>query len=278
MILSRDERVKLVEWDGSEFSIKTQAELLELNRQSLYYKPAQPSDEEIAVKHRIDEIYTESPFYGSRRITACLRREGLVINRKQVQHHMREMGLEGIAPKPNLSLRDKQNQVFPYLLKGLVIKEPNQVWGIDITYIRLLGGWMYLVAILDWHSRYVVSWELDQSMEMEFVLRAVNRALGKAKPEIFNSDQGSQFTSQAYRGVLEEAEVRISMDGKGRCFDNIFTERLWRTVKYEDVYIKGYTTPRETRLGIESYFEFYNNKRLHQSLDYQTPAEVYFGN
>jgi len=278
LILSRDERVKLVEWDGSEFSIKTQAELLELNRQSLYYKPAQPSDEEIAVKHRIDEIYTESPFYGSRRITACLRREGLVINRKQVQHHMREMGLEGIAPKPNLSLRDKQNQVFPYLLKGLVIKEPNQVWGIDITYIRLLGGWMYLVAILDWHSRYVVSWELDQSMEMEFVLRAVNRALGKAKPEIFNSDQGSQFTSQAYRGVLEEAEVRISMDGKGRCFDNIFTERLWRTVKYEDVYIKGYTTPRETRLGIESYFEFYNNKRLHQSLDYQTPAEVYFGN
>lgn len=278
MILSRDERIKLVEWDGSEFSIKTQAELLELNRQSLYYKPAQPSDEEIALKHRIDEIYTESPFYGSRRITACLRREGLVINRKQVQHHMREMGLEGIAPKPNLSLRDKHNQVFPYLLKGLMIEEPNQVWGIDITYIRLLGGWMYLVAILDWHSRYVVSWELDQSMELDFVLRAVNRALGKAKPEIFNSDQGSQFTSQAYRRVLEEAEVRMSMDGKGRCFDNIFTERLWRTVKYEDVYIKSYTTPRETRLGIDSYFEFYNNRRLHQSLEYQTPAEVYFGN
>ena len=277
MILSRDERVKLVEWEGSEFSIKAQAELLELNRQSLYYKPAQPSASEVGVKHRIDEIYTESPFYGSRRITACLRREGLVINRKQVQHHMREMGIEGIAPKPNSSFANKQDQVFPYLLKGLMIEEPNQVWGIDITYIRLLGGWMYLVAILDWHSRYVVSWELDQSMEMEFVLRAVKQAFSKAKPEIFNSDQGSQFTSQAYRGLLEEAEVRISMDGKGRCFDNIFTERLWRTVKYEDVYIKSYTTPRETRLGIESYFEFYNNKRLHQSLDYQTPAEVYFG-
>ena len=267
----------LVEWQEPEFAIKTQAELLGLNRTGLYYQPVPPSAEEVALKHRIDELYTETPFYGSRRITACLRREGHLVNRKQVQRHMREMGIEGIAPKPNLSLATSGHQVFPYLLKGLEINKPNVVWGIDITYIRLLAGWMYLVAIIDWYSRYVVSWELDDSLEVDFVIAAVKRAFSQAKPDIFNSDQGSQFTSQAYISLVEGAGVRISMDSQGRAFDNIFTERLWRTVKYEDVYIKGYTTPRETRVGIGSYFEFYNSKRVHQALAYQTPAEVHFG-
>jgi putative transposase len=269
--------VALVEWQASEFAIKTQAELLGLNRTSLYYQPVPPTAEEVAVKHRIDELYTESPFYGSRRITACLRREGQLVNRKQVQRHMREMGIEGMAPKPRLSLATPGQQVFPYLLKGLEINKPNQVWGIDITYIRLLASWMYLVAIIDWYSRYVVSWELDDSLEVDFVLTAVKRAFSQAKPDIFNSDQGSQFTSQAYIAILQGAGVRISMDGKGRAFDNIFTERLWRTVKYEDVYIKGYTTRRETRTGVGNYLEFYNDKRVHQALAYRTPAEVHFG-
>jgi putative transposase len=278
LILRRDELIGLVEWEESEFSIKTQAELLGLNRTGLYYQPVPPSVEEVAVKHRIDELYTESPFYGSRRLTACLRREGHVVNRKQVQRHMREMGIEGIAPKPNLSLATQGDRVFPYLLKGLEINHPNLVWGIDITYIRLLGSWLYLVAIIDWYSRYVVSWELADSLEVDFVIEAVKRAFSQARPEIFNSDQGSQFTSQAYVSLLESAGVRISMDGKGRAFDNIFTERLWRTVKYEDIYIKGYTTPRETRVGVGSYLEFYNDKRVHQALAYRTPAEVHFGN
>jgi putative transposase len=269
--------VALVEWHESEFGITTQAELLGLNRTSLYYEPVRPSAEEVAVKHRIDSLYTESPFYGSRRITACLRREGRLVNRKQVQRHMREMGIEGIAPRPNLSKAAPGHQVFPYLLKGLEINQPNQVWGIDLTYIRLLASWLYLVAIIDWYSRYVVSWELDDSLAVDFVLAAVKRAFHHAQPEIFNSDQGSQFTSQAYIDLVEGAGVRISMDSKGRAFDNIFTERLWRSVKYEDVYIKGYTTPRETRVGIGSYFEFYNSKRVHQALAYRTPAEVYFG-
>jgi putative transposase len=237
-----------------------------------------PSAEEVAVKHRIDELYTESPFYGPRRLTACLRREGYLVNRKQVQRHMREMGIEGIAPKPNLSLSTPGQQVFPYLLKGLAINQPNLVWGSDITYIRLLASWTYLVAIIAWYSRYVVSWELSDSLEVSFVIETVTRAFRQAKPEIFNSDQGSQFTSQAYVSLLEGAGVRISMDGKGRAFDNIFTERLWRTIKYEDIYLKGYTTPRETRIGVGSYMEFYNDKRVHQALAYRTPAEVHFGN
>ena len=251
--------------------------MLGLNRTGLYYQPVKPSAEEVALKHRIDELYTESPFYGSRRITACLRREGHIVNRKQVQRHMREMGIEGIAPKPNLSLAKPGQQVFPYLLKGLRIEKPNQVWGIDITYIRMLQSWMYLVAIIDWYSRYVVSWELDDSLEVGFVLSAVERGFREAKPEIFNSDQGSQFTSQAYISLVEGAGVRISMDSKGRAFANIFTERLWRTIKYEDIYIKGYSSPRETRIGLGSYLDFYNDRRVHQALAYRTPAEVHFG-
>ena len=231
----------------------------------------------MAIKHRIDEIYTKYPFYGSRRITVTLQKESVVINRKAVQRHMREMGIAGICPGPNLSKRSLEHRVYPYLLGGLNIGYPNHVWGVDITYVRLQGGWMYLVAILDWFSRYVVSWELDQTLEMPFVLNAVERALAQGKPEIWNSDQGSHFTSPQYIERLLEAEVRISMDGKGRAIDNVFTERLWRSIKYEEVYLKEYTSPREARQGIGSYLQFYNHERPHQSLGYQTPAQLYLG-
>jgi putative transposase len=248
-----------------------------VSRSSLYYQPRAPSAEEIALKHRIDEIYTQYPFYGSRRITEQLRRDGWEINRKAVQRHMREMGLEAIYPGPNLSKRRQQDQIYPYLLRGLVITQANQVWGIDITYVRLYQGWMYLVAILDWYARYVVSWELDQTLEMPFVLTAVERALASASPVIVNSDQGSHFTSPQYTKLLKAHAVQISMDGKGRAFDNIFTERLWRTIKYENIYLQDYQSPREARQGIREYLNFYNQQRPHQSLGYATPAEVYFG-
>jgi len=190
---------------------------------------------------------------------------------------MREMGIAGVCPGPNLSKRDSEHKVYPYLLRGVVVEAPNQVWGIDITYIRLSGGWMYLVAVLDWFSRYVVSWELDQTLEIGFVLTAVERALSLATPVIWNSDQGSHFTSPRYTSILLERDVKISMDGKNRAIDNIFTERLWRSVKYEEVYLKGYDSPRVARQGLSDYLKFYNEERLHQSLGYLTPAEVYFG-
>jgi putative transposase len=274
--LTRAERIALLDWEDREIPLKTQAELLSLTRSSLYYKPVQPSPKEVAIKHRIDELYTQYPFYGSRRITAQLKQEGVLINRKAVQRHMREMGIAGIHPGPNLSKRNQQHRIYPYLLNGVSILHPNHVWGIDITYIRLQRGWMYLVAILDWFSRYVVSWELDQSLEIDFVLEALKRALSQQKPIIMNSDQGSHFTSPQYIDLLKASEIQISMDAKGRALDNVFTERLWRTVKYEEVYLKEYNTPREARDGIRDYLTFYNQKRLHQSLNYQTPASVYF--
>lgn len=275
MSLTRDERLALLERDNPELALATQADLLGLSRSSLYYQPVPPSAEEVTVKHRIDEIYTECPFYGSRRIAAQLEREGILVNRKCVQRHMREMGIVGICPGPNLSKRNAEHRVYPYLLGTITASYPNHVWGVDITYVRLTGGWMYLVAVLDWFSRYVVSWALDQTLAMPFVLDAVQRALALATPAIWNSDQGSHFTSPQYTQLLLAANVQISMDGKGRALDNIFTERLWRTVKYEDVYLKDYARPRDARQGLAKYFEFYNNRRLHQSLDYQTPAEIY---
>ncbi len=242
----------------------------------MYYRPVPPSAEEIALKHRIDAIFTESPFYGSRRITDQLRDENFLVNRKAVQRHMREMGLEAIAPSPNLSKRDHHERIYPYLLRGVKPTEPNHVWGIDITYIRMQGGWMYLVAILDWGSRYVVSWQLDQTLEMPFVLETVSRAFERARPQILNSDQGSHFTSSQYTDLVQANGVQISMDGRGRAFDNIFTERLWRTVKYENVYLMEYQSPREAKQGIEAYFEFYNTQRRHQSLEKRTPEAVYY--
>ena len=260
-----------MEREVGELPVKLQAELLSLNRSGLYYQPVPPSPEEVALKHRIDALYTAHPFYGSRKIAALLG-----VNRKAIQHHMREMGMAGICPGRNLSKNSLEHRVFPYLLRQVQATRPNHIWGIDLTYIRLRAGWMYLVAVLDWFSRYVVSWELDQTMQVAFVLAAVERALAQATPEIWNSDQGSQFTSTEYIDRLQAAHVQISMDGRGRPLDNIFTERLWRTVKYEEVYLHDYATPREARQGLAMYFQFYNYERPHQALDYQSPAEVYF--
>jgi putative transposase len=272
--LSRDKRCELLEPDHAQLALKAQAGLLGLNRSGLYYRPVGPTEAEIATKHRIDEIYTAHPYYGSRRMTVVLSKE-TPISRPTVQRYMREMGIAGIAPGPNLSQRNLEHKIYPYLLRGLKIQRPNQVWGIDITYIRLTGGWMYLVAVLDWYSRYVISWELDQTLEMPFVLRAVDNALALATPEIWNSDQGSHFTSPQYTEKLLAAQARISMDGKGRALDNILTERLWRTVKYEEVYLKAYASPREARQSLTHYLNFYNQERPHQSLNYWTPAQVF---
>ncbi len=264
----------MIEHVNAELPLSTQADLLSLNRSGLYYVPQPPSAEELEIKRRIDEIYTAHPFYGSRKITAVLGKER-VINRKAVQHHMRQMGLVAIYPGPNLSKRAPEHPVFPYLLRQLAITQPNEVWGIDITYVPLTAGWMYLVAVLDWFSRYVVSWALDQTLEIPFVLDAVQRALAQTTPLIWNSDQGSHFTSPQYTDLLQTAGVQISMDGRGRALDNVFTERLWRTVKYEEVYLHEYESPREARQGLTRYFEFYNTERPHQSLEYRTPADVY---
>lgn len=272
---TREQRLAMLDWQSTELSLTTQADLLSLNRSSLYYKPVPPSPEEIRIKHRIDEIYTQYPFLGSRRITAILNREEVKVHRNTVQKYMQEMGLAAIYPGPNLSKRNLQHRIYPYLLRGLTIDHVNQVWGIDITYIRLQSGWMYLVAILDWYSRYVIDWQLDQSLELPFVLETVSRALSACQPDIMNSDQGSHFTSPQYIELLKSSQVRISMDGKNRAVDNIFTERLWRSLKYEEVYLHEYTSPKEARRGIQRYFEFYNHYRPHQSLDYRTPASIY---
>jgi putative transposase len=265
----------MIDRPSQELSLKIQAELLGLSRSSLYYQPVPPSAEEIAVKHRIDEIYTRYPFYGSRRMTVVLNKEHFSVSRPTVQRYMREMAISGVAPGPNTSKPAPEHTIYPYLLRNVHAEYPNHIWGIDITYIRLNGGWMYLVAVLDWFSRYVVSWELDQSLEMAFVLDTVDRALGQACPTIWNSDQGSHFTSPKYIDRLKNAGVKISMDGRGRAMDNIFTERLWRSLKYEEVYLNDYGSPREARQGIARYITFYNDERPHQALGYQTPSEVY---
>lgn len=262
--------------NGGKYSVSEQCELLSLNRTSLYYKRRPISAEKLAIMNAIDEIYTEFPCYGSRRMTAALNGQGFSISRPTVADYMAFMGLEAIYPKKNLSKGHPEHKVYPYLLRGITAQYPNHVWGTDITYIRMNGGFMYLVAYLDWYSRYVVSWELSDTLEDDFVINALENALNTAIPHIANSDQGSQFTGRGYIGALLARGIKISMDGRGRAMDNIFTERLWRTVKYEDVYIKDYSSPKELRAGISRFFNTYNTKRLHQSLDYKTPAEVYF--
>ena len=226
--------------------------------------------------NQIDKQYTKTPFYGVPRITAWLKREGYEVNRKRIRRLMRVMGIEAIYPKPNLSKSLKEHKKYPYLLKGVTIEHPDQVWSTDITYIRLAQGFVYLVAIMDWHSRYVLSWELSNTLGKEFCLKALEDALRRSKPGIFNTDQGSQFTSQEFTGRLQASGIRISMDGKGRVFDNIFVERLWRTVKYEEVYLHSYQSVREALLGLKRYFRFYNRERLHSSLGYMTPYEIHF--
>ena len=274
--MTNDQRKALIEPDDKKIPLKTQAELLSLNRSSLYYRAIPPSEREIKIKHRIDEIYTAYPFYGYRRITAILNQEAIGVSRNTVQKYMREIGIQAIHPGPNLSKRNLQHRIYPYLLNGLKIARPNQVWATDITYIRLKHGWMYLAAVIDLYSRYVLSWELDQNLSVELVLKAIRTALITATPEIINSDQGSQYTSLSYIELLKEGGIKISMDSKGRATDNVFVERLWRSLKYEEVYLKDYQTPREARLGIARYFEFYNYQRPHQSLNYQVPAALYY--
>jgi len=232
------ERRAMVDREGCDLSVFAQTQLLEINRSSLYYETVDRDPAEVAIKNAIDEVYTRRPFYGSRRIAVELGNQGLEVNRKAVQRHMREMGIVATFPGPNLSRRALQHRIYPYLLRGVVAARANHIWGIDITYIRMPTSWLYLVAIIDWFSRYVIGWELDDTLEMEFVLRTVDRALETTASAILNSDQGSHFTSESYLERLRERDVAISMDGKGRALDNIFTERLWRTIKYEEVILR----------------------------------------
>ena len=267
----------MIEPCHKELSIRRQCELLKLTRSNLYYEPVKVSEETLRIMNRIDEIFTEIPFYGSRKIGEALRREGYIIGRERIQSLMRQMGLRAIYPKVKLSKKHPDHRIYPYLLGNLDISRPNQVWCADITYIRLKQGFLYLVAIMDWFSRYVLSWRLSNSLDVSFCTEALEDALGKGRPDIFNTDQGSQFTSDDFTGILLSNEIAISMDGRGRVFDNIFVERLWRSVKYEEVYIKGYQVYGDAKEGLGAYFPFYNNSRYHQSLDYKTPYEVYNG-
>lgn len=276
--LTLNERRSLVEKHNPEITLKRQAELLAISRSSLYYQPrVNPADKKLM--DLIDQIYTKYPFFGSRRIRKELKTyHSTIIGRDHVRRLLAELGLEAIYPKtsPNLSIPNQQHKKYPYLLKGFLIKRPNQVWATDITYVKLETGWLYLTAIMDWFSRYVLAWRLSNTLATDFCLRALDQALQKAVPEIFNTDQGAQFTNPDFTGTLASHQIKISMDGRGRCLDNIFTERLWRTIKYENIYLKSYTNPREARLGLIEYFDFYNNHRLHSSLNDQTPAKVYF--
>lgn len=273
--LSHKEKLLLIDNSNREISISHQAELMGISRSSVYYEPV-VDEHDLLLKRLIDEQYTLTPFYGSRRIKVSLQRNGHEVNRKHIQRMMREMGLEAIYPKPHLSKTHQEHKIYPYLLRDVMVDRKDQVWAADITYIPLFRGFMYLVAIIDWWSRYVLAWQMSTSVDTSFCLEALEMALQFGKPEIFNTDQGSQFTSSVFTGTLKNNDILISMDGRGRCMDNIFIERLWRTVKYENVYLMNYGSVSEGRQGINSYFDLYNNQRPHQALKYQTPAEVYF--
>jgi len=257
-------------------SVRRQCELLELTRSGLYYEPVAVSAEEVALMRRIDELYTARPFLGSRRIADALAKEGRVANRKRVQRLMRVMGLESLLPGPHTSRPHPDHPVYPYLLRGVEVVRPDQVWATDITYVPLAHGWAYLVAVVDWFSRAVLAWRLSNTLTTDFCIEALREALQHhPAPDIFNSDQGAQFTDADFVAVLKAAEVRISMDGKGRCLDNVFVERLWRSVKYEEVYLTTYGDVREAAAGIGRWMRYYNFERPHQSLEKQTPMHVY---
>jgi putative transposase len=241
----------------------------------VYYQPVPASQENLELMKLIDQQYLDRPFYGSRRMTAWLRNQGYRVNRKRVRRLMEIMGLRAIYRRPRTSQPAPSHQVYPYLLRGVAITQPNQVWTADITYIPLARGFLYLVAIMDWYSRYVLSWRLSNTLEVDFCIEALEEALRNGQPEIFNTDQGAQFTSQAFTSLLEQHGIKVSMDGKGRYTDNLFIERLWRSLKYEEVYLKAYAGGKEARAGIGGYFDFYNMERPHQALGYQTPAEVF---
>ena len=256
-------------------SVVRQCKLLGVSRSTVYYQSVGASQEELELMKLIDRQYLERPFYGSRRMAAWLRGRGYGINRKRVRRLMGGMGLKAIYRRPRTSMPGTGHKVYPYLLRGMKITRPNQVWAADITYIPMARGFLYLVAIMDWYSRYVLSWRLSNTMTADFCLDALEEALSQGTPDIFNTDQGAQFTSGAFVGLLERQGIWVSMDGRGSYNDNLFIERLWRTVKYEEVYLKAYAGGREARAGIGEFFRFYNTERPHQALEYQTPAEVY---
>lgn len=270
-------RRAMIELLHPQLSVARQCALVGLARSSFYYEPVAPDPLNLAVMHAIDRIYTDYPFYGVRRIWKTLSTDyDYEVNPKRVHRLMQRMGLQAIYPRKRLSLPDHAHRVYPYLLGGLTINRPNQAWCADITYLRLRGGFVYLVAVMDWFSRYVLSWRISNTLDTAFCLAALEDALAKGVPEIFNTDQGCQFTSAEYTGRIEAAGIRVSMDGRRRFVDNIFIERLWRSLKYEDIYLKDYETVRALLHGVEAYFGFYNDRRPHQSFDYQTPAHVYY--
>ena len=266
---------ELIDWNQPKLSIREQCELLQLNRSTLYYEPLPESVENLEIMRRIDEQYLKRPHFGSRLMTVALRRQGYRVNRKRVRRLMAKMGLVALYAKPRTTIPATAHRVYAYLLRGVQVERPNQVWGADITYVPLRSGYLYLVAILDWFSRHVLSWGLSNSLDSEFCVAALEQALDRGRPEIFNTDQGCQFTSRDFTSRLESARVTISMNGRGRALDNVFVERLWRTVKYEEIYLKDYETGAECREGLRHYFRFYNHERPHQSLGYRTPWETY---
>jgi putative transposase len=265
----------LIEAKHAELSIRRQCELLGLTRSTYYYQPATETSLNLRLMRLIDEQYTERPVYGRRKMTIYLREQGYDVNPKRVRRLMQKMGLEAIYPKPSTTVVDHEHRIYPYLLRGVAVTRPNQVWSTDITYIPMKNGFMYLTAVIDWYSRYVLAWQLSNTLDTLFCIDALQQALQIGQPEIFNTDQGAQFTSDAFTSILKAAQIRISMDGKGRALDNIFVERLWRSVKYEDIYLKRYEFVPELYIGLTDYFRFYNHVRPHQSLDYRTPDAVY---
>jgi len=275
-----EEKKQRIQPGHPDLSIQRQCELIGLPR-SCYYREVlagQETPENLEIMELIDKEYTKHPFYGTRQMRNFLRRQGYKINRKRVQRLMRKMGIQSIAPKPNTSKAHPQHKVYPYLLRNFDVTRSNQVWCSDLTYIRLAGGFVYLTAVMDWHSRYVLSWELSITMDSEFCVSALERALRcHETPHIFNTDQGSQYTSHEFTKALKDKKIKISMDGKGRAMDNIFIERLWRSVKYEEIYVNEFKSVEQLRKALKRYFDFYNNERPHQSFDAQTPAEVYYG-
>jgi putative transposase len=274
--MSVETKRQLIEEEHPQLSVRRQCALLGLARSSLYYRPQAESADNVQLMRLLDEQYTATPFYGVRRMTAWLRSQGYPVNHKRVARLIQQMGIAAIYAKPKLSQATAGHTIYPYLLRGVKVARVHHVWSTDITYIRLHQGFIYLVAVMDWFSRYVLSWALSVTLDGEFCREALLHALRQGvRPEIFNTDQGVQFTSSDFTGLLKHAGIQISMDGRGRALDNVFVERLWRTVKYEEVYLKDYTTVREARQGLGAYFTFYNHKRLHQALGYQTPAAVY---
>lgn len=264
-----------IDFENADLSVREQCRLLGIQRSAIYYEPQPETAENLQLMRLMDEEHLKHPARGSRQMVDYLEDEGFNVNRKRVQRLMRKMGIEGMSPRRRTTLQNAGHRVYPYLLRGLEIQRPNQVWCSDITYIPMRRGFMYLVAVLDWFSRHVLSWQLSNSMDADFCIEALKEALETATPEVFNTDQGAQFTSREHTDVLKSHGIAISMDGRGRALDNVMIERLWRTVKYEEVYLKEYASGTDLYEGLRSYFDFYCSERRHSSLDHQTPAEVY---